>query len=268
MPGLKRFLIGLAAITGTLVPTSAQQVWTSPHLTIEKFATWSEFLDVLNQPHIDMVISNDGTQAIGSYAFRCRLVLADRAKPVFEGSWSTDLDHVVHPGEKQTVKLRPNMFSEAGEVIQHHYPDASWSCYVSHILTAAGQSISFEPGQLPTEGPPFGVSYAPVPPNMAPLLKVQAGTGMWVIKVKPGSGADASGLKQGDVILAIDGNDLKVVADLPDALGAARQAGHPARLAVVRAGKPIEIEAKPAAAGMASNEGLVPDGAGQPGVRP
>lgn len=58
-----------------------------------------------------------------------------------------------------------------------------------------------------------------------------------------------------------------MVADLPDALRAARLANHPARLAVVRAGKPIEIEAKPAASGMASNEKLA-TGAEQLGARP
>lgn len=96
------------------------------------------------------------------------------------------------------------------------------SRYISRILTATGQSISFEPGQLPTEGPPFGLAYAPIPDAMAGLLKVQPGSGMMVIKVQLGSRAEESGLKRGDVILAIDGHALKVVADLPDALYAAK----------------------------------------------
>jgi hypothetical protein len=266
MPTFRLLIIGLALLANAAVnPAGADTAWTSPHLTIEKFATWSEFLDVLNRPHIDMFIRNDGSEAIGSYGFRCRLHLLDRATPIFESSWATDLDRVIRPGEARTVKLSPNMFSEAAQVIQHRYDNAAWSCYVDRVLTASGRSIGFEPGQLPTEGPPFGVGYAPLPDAMAPLLKVPAGAGMWVMKVQPGSAAEASGLTSGDVILAIDGHPLKVVSDLRDALLAARTAGHAPHLSVVRKGQPLDIEAKPSQApvlGQAS-EALAANRAGQ-----
>ncbi len=235
-------VVGISVVLIDSRAAGAEQAWTSPHLTIEKFASWSEFLDVLNQPRIDMLIRNDGSEGIGSFSFKCRLFLLDRAPPVFEGAWSTDLDHVIRPGESQTVKLTPNMFSEVGEVIQHHYDNAAWSCYVSRVLTATGTTVSFEPGQQPTDGPPFGVSYVPVPDAMAPLLKVEPGTGLWVLRVQAGSTAEAVGLKQGDAILAVDGHELRSIPDLPNALRTVRVSGHLAHLSIVRAGKRLELE--------------------------
>jgi hypothetical protein len=242
MPIFRRLGFGLVARIAAASPALAASAWPSPHLTIEKFAPWSEFLDVLNQPHINMVIRNDGTEAIASYGFRCRLFLLDRAKPIFEGAWPVNLDHVVRPGETQTVKLTPNMFSELGGVIQHHYDNGAWSCFVTQVLTASGQTIRFEPGQLPAEGPPFGVGYTPVPAAMSPMLNVPSGKGMWVLKVQPRSAAEVSGVKEGDVIVAIDGIELKALPDLPEALKAAKGAGRPARLSLIRAGRPLEIE--------------------------
>ena len=241
---LRVFLI--AVMMAVIVqPAAAQTTWKTAHISITKVAAWSEFLDALNQPHMDLTIQNDGTEPVGTFDFVCRLHALDRAPPLFEGSSSTTLDEVIRPGRTQIVKLVPNMFSELGQTIQRRASNTVWSCYVSRVLTAAGQSIPFEPGQLPVEGPPFGVGYTPIPDAMAPLLKVPAGSGMWVMKVQSGSAAEAAGLKVGDALLSIDGKPLKVAADLPNALKAARADGRRAHLAVVRAGEPLELLGPP-----------------------
>ena len=244
-----RLLVFLMAATlvamGLLPLDTAQAQWKSAHISITKFAAWSEFLDALDQPHIDVTIHNDGTESVGTLDCHCKLLLLDRALPIFEDSWSADLDQVIRPGQNQTLKLKPNMFSELGRVIQHRYQNASWSCFVSRVLTASGQSITFEPGQLPVDGPPFGVGYAPVPDAMAPKVKVPPGSGMWLMMVQPQSAAEAAGLKVGDVVLSIDGRPLKVIADLPSVLRDARAAGRAAHLSVVRTGQQLDLLVPP-----------------------
>jgi serine protease Do len=43
---------------------------------------------------------------------------------------------------------------------------------------------------------------------MAPLLGVQSGKGMWVISVAVGSTAESAGIKQGDIILSVNGTEV------------------------------------------------------------
>jgi len=225
-------------------PSQAQENWSSPHISVIKVSSWSEFLDVLNQPHIDVTVRNDGNAAIGTLGFQCRLHLLDRAVPVFDGDFSTTLDRVIRPGAEQELKLQPNMFSELGEIIEHGYRNASWSCYVSHVLTAAGQSISFQPGAIPHKGAPLGIQYAAVPSAMVTPLKLPANNGMWVLKVQPGSIAESAGLRVGDVIVSIDGEPLHVVRDLTTNLDDATTAGRIADLFVIRTGMPIHISVR------------------------
>jgi hypothetical protein len=204
-------------------------------------SSWSEFLEVLNEPHLDIDIHNDGNAAVGTLDTRCRLFILDRATPIFDGEWSTTLDRVIPPGEDQSLKLQPNMFSELGQIIQHGYRNADWSCYVSRVLTAEGQSVSFEPGALPHKGPILGIGYAPVPPAMVGPLKLPDGNGMWVLKVQPGSVAETAGIRVGDVILSVDGKSLKAVRDLTSDLDEATAAGRSVDLSLVRAGTALHV---------------------------
>gem|GEM_PF-4633401 len=233
--------IWVCIVTCLPLPVFAQEHWESPHISVTKVSSWSEFLDLLNQPHIDIAIRNDGNTAVGTLDFRCRLFLLDRANPIFDDGWTTTLDRVIRPGDARTLKLTPNMFGELGQIIQQGYRNASWSCFVSRVLTSDGRNINFEPGAIPHKGPVLGIVYTPVPPNMTAPLKLGGGGGMWVLKVQDGSIAEVAGLRVGDVIVEIDGKPLKAVRDLATAFDDATSAGRAADLSVIRAGSPIHV---------------------------
>jgi len=245
----QRIVSWAQALVLIFLPFSARaETWNSPHISIVKVASWSEFLDVLNQPHLDVVIHNDGSAAVGTLDFHCRLFILDRATPILEDEWSTTLDRVIQPGKQQSLELRPNMFSELGRVIEHGYRNAAWSCYVSRILTAEGQIISFEPGALTHKGGTLGIGYTPVPEAMLAPLKLPDGGGMWVLKVQAGSIAEAAGIRVGDVVLSIDGKRLTAVRDLTSDLDAATAARRPAELTLSRAGATLHIPVRLAGA--------------------
>ena len=67
-------------------------------------------------------------------------------------------------------------------------------------------------------------------------------TGAEVIQVQPGTPAEAAGVKQGDVIVAIDGAD---VASAESLTGYVRQysAGDKVKLTVIRSGKELTVTA-------------------------
>jgi S1-C subfamily serine protease len=71
------------------------------------------------------------------------------------------------------------------------------------------------------------------PPNGQP--------GVLLAGVRPGGPADAAGLRRGDILVAVDGHDVKTVEDFMFALGAATP-GAKGRVTVLREGKRIELE--------------------------
>jgi S1-C subfamily serine protease len=55
--------------------------------------------------------------------------------------------------------------------------------------------------------PAFGIDLKDLPAGEREALKLPAGKGIKIISVKPGSGAEAAGLKANDVLLAMDGQN-------------------------------------------------------------
>ena len=72
--------------------------------------------------------------------------------------------------------------------------------------------------QLRTSGrvrhPFLGVRPGELTPQLAEQLEIDAETGVLVLEVTPGSGADDAGLEEGDVIVAFDGEPIVTVEDL------------------------------------------------------
>jgi serine protease Do len=87
---------------------------------------------------------------------------------------------------------------------------------------------------------PAGLALEDVTPALANRLGLPVGQGAWVAGVVPGSLADRTGLREGDVIASVNGQP---VADVAGYLGAmqSRPANQPATLGIVRAGRDERI---------------------------
>ena len=107
----------------------------------------------------------------------------------------------------------------------------------------------------------LGVGPQPIDDDIAANLGVAKGKGELISRVEPGQAADKAGIKQGDVIIAVNGND--VTPDETLSYQVANLApGSTARLSVIRDGKPLTVNAvigvRPTAEELAK---LVPGGA-------
>jgi serine protease Do len=95
-----------------------------------------------------------------------------------------------------------------------------------------------------------GIRYQPIDGQLARYFRVEREHALLVTHVDEGSPAEKAGLKAGDVVLGIDGKDLRDAGDLRRRVASADDGS--VRLQVQRDGKPIEItvtlRSRPAAA--------------------
>jgi Do/DeqQ family serine protease len=89
----------------------------------------------------------------------------------------------------------------------------------------------------------LGVSMQPMTPEIAEALGLAAARGALIAAVEPGSPAERSGLRRGDVIVAVDGRAIDGVAGLRASVGLARP-GTRVALEVLRDGRPLVLEAR------------------------
>jgi Do/DeqQ family serine protease len=68
----------------------------------------------------------------------------------------------------------------------------------------------------------LGVAGAPINPAVAQQIETSESQGFYVNSVEPGSGAEIAGLKEGDVIKAVDGKEITKFADLSGYLNTKR----------------------------------------------
>ncbi len=124
--------------------------------------------------------------------------------------------------------------------------------------TAARDEGSAEP-----KGKSIGLALAPLSPQLRDRLSLPAGArGAVVAEVKPGSPAEASGLRQGDVVMGVG---TKAVTSPEEAVGAIRQstqAGHTVALRVMRDGHTAFVAVNPAADSSGTDQGAEPDAQG------
>jgi Do/DeqQ family serine protease len=113
----------------------------------------------------------------------------------------------------------------------------------------------------------LGVYIAPLTPKLANALGVSANEGAVVSQVISGSPADKAGLKQYDVITAVNGNNIAGSADLKRAIKLKRP-GSTVKLDVLRNGKHLTIKATLGNANNISGEqgGAAGGGKAHPGL--
>jgi serine protease Do len=88
----------------------------------------------------------------------------------------------------------------------------------------------------------IGVAVQPLVPEIALGLGLQATQeGALVAQVEPGSPAAMDGLRQGDVVVGVDGKPVNRLRELPRAIAAAKP-GATATLDVIRRGTPMQLE--------------------------
>jgi Do/DeqQ family serine protease len=68
----------------------------------------------------------------------------------------------------------------------------------------------------------LGVAGAPINPDIAKQFETSESQGFYIKSVEPGSGAEKAGLKEGDIIKAVDGKDINKFADLSGYLNTKR----------------------------------------------
>ena len=74
-----------------------------------------------------------------------------------------------------------------------------------------------------SSGEKLGLTVAPVTPDVARELGIEAGTGVLVRAVKSGSDAEDAGLQPGDVILEVNRKAVKSVEAFKDAVGGGKK---------------------------------------------
>ena len=89
----------------------------------------------------------------------------------------------------------------------------------------------------------IGATVQDVTPDIADSLGLSGHKGALVADLTPGGPSDQAGLKQGDVVLKVDGHEVESSADLTRQVGLAH-AGQTVRLEVVRDGRAREVDVR------------------------
>jgi serine protease Do len=137
--------------------------------------------------HGDVVVEFDGT-VIETWNDLPRAVAGT---PV--GS-KVDLS-VVRDGKRKNFKVEVGSLDEGETMVAANEPDAGAAAFGLHV-----QDLT---------------------PEIADQLGVDAGTGVLVTTVEPGSPADGAGLRRGDLILEVDRKEVKSTGELKERLGSA-----------------------------------------------
>jgi S1-C subfamily serine protease len=108
-----------------------------------------------------------------------------------------------------------------------------------------GQHFKVAVGGPHMRGPMMGGTQiealgATVMPVFDQFVRAQLGEGVIVIKVGKDSAAERVGLQRHDLIKSVNGNEVKTIEELQEAVEGAEKVGFD----VVRAGKPMKLEDK------------------------
>jgi S1-C subfamily serine protease len=89
----------------------------------------------------------------------------------------------------------------------------------------------------------IGVAIQDITPDLAKAMSIDVNEGAVISQVEPGSPAAAAGLKAGDVIVAVDGHNIRSSSDLRNRIGLAR-IGDEMVLGILREGKSSTVKVK------------------------
>ncbi|MET0527822.1 MAG: alpha/beta fold hydrolase [Microvirga sp.] len=112
----------------------------------------------------------------------------------------------------------------------------------ARALLAATLMLSFHTNAESTELARrafMGIGMAAVPEAVRSENKLPTGEGILIERVSPGSSAEAAGLQAKDIVLKLDGETIRTMADISAAIRKKR-AGDSFTLSLLRAGKPME----------------------------
>lgn len=89
----------------------------------------------------------------------------------------------------------------------------------------------------------LGVSVQDLTPDLARAFNIPANQGAVIAQVNPRSAAARAGLKEGDVVLSINGRPIRDGGNLRNTIGLL-EVGEAVRLEILRDGKPLTLDAK------------------------
>jgi hypothetical protein len=95
----------------------------------------------------------------------------------------------------------------------------SFAATVPGLLSATKPPVA-RVDQTPTAKPRFGASFLALPPQMADVMKVPRGHGIWIAKVASGLPASKAGVKVGDIIVKFDGKQVDTDEAMKEAVAA------------------------------------------------
>jgi serine protease Do len=149
------------------------------------------------------------------------IVLSVDGRPVEDARALSDAIAALQPGTKVQVRVRRQGADRTLPVTLGTFPDET---------AGAGATADGASG-------PLGMAVQPLTPDQAASLELPAGTqGLVVGEVEVGKPAEQAGLRQGDVIVSVNGTEVADVASFQSAIARARRQGGLARLRVHRGG--------------------------------
>ena len=107
---------------------------------------------------------------------------------------------------------------------------------VSRLMNQIVSHGSVRRGQL-------GVSVQDLTPDLARAFDIPANQGAVIAQVSPGSAAARAGLKEGDVVMSVNGKPIRDGGALRNAIGLL-EVGEAVQLDILRNGKPLTLNAK------------------------
>src|SRR5262249_33594362 len=131
------------------------------------------------------------------------IIVSADGKPVADGDALTHLVSSKAPGAAMEVGV---------------IRDGSQKPFAVHLDTFPEQGQKGDNIETPKSAK-LGVQVQPLTPDLAQQLGVPDGThGLAVMGVQPGSPAERAGVREGDLIVSVDGQSVNSVADLRSAL--------------------------------------------------
>jgi membrane-associated protease RseP (regulator of RpoE activity) len=127
--------------------------------------------------------------------------------------------------------------------------NAAGGAQVAQIVGDVAFAVAARPAALVVKASPApepigdlrntGASLGTVPDYVGPA---NGATGVLLAGVRPGGPAETAGMQRGDILVKIDGHDIKNVEDFMFVLENAKPGGK-AKITVLRGGKPVQLEA-------------------------